>query len=314
MTSWKAIEIHVRENMLVQRIPGLPIPPESANLYHYIETSDGRRFLDAATEHNGQTEGRSLDCSDGNRCASVSFRKEGDQFQQVQVDITKHFRYERQFGWSVCPVPLKYFHIGLSPLYEALPKAQRTGEDTCLDRPCEVFLFAEFKSGKTPQDLVYHLDRATGVPLKVEAFKDKTARLDGKPSWVWQADSLDEIQGFHLPLSSSYKSFDYQNADDPVKIALETKVESLSYNKPYLETQFWPTIQPGTVVFDTIARTAKTVPDPKAATASPSEPLPTTGHIAAVPPRDWGSYVPPVGLGLGVSVLIVGLLLWMRRS
>lgn len=195
-----------------------------------------------------------------------------------------------------------------------MPQAQRTGEDTCLDRPCVVFLFPHFKTDTEFQDLVYHLDRETGVPLKVEAFKDEATRLAGNSSWIWQAESLDEVQGFHVPLSSSYQSFNKdKNAKDPIAISSKTKIESIYYNKSYSESQFWPVIQPGAVVHDIIAKSSTTIPDPKASTGPPAERPQAAGSIVATPPQGWMDYVPPVGLGLGLVLLITGLVLWRRR-
>lgn len=310
MTSWSAIELQVREDVSMQAASEIQVASERTNFDHYIETSRGLRFLEETSQVDGSEGGRISAYCDGSRCANVLYRAEGDHQQQAQVTISKQFLNEGRFGWTDRPKPLKYFYVGLSPLPEALPKAQRIGEDTCLDRTCDVFLFPAFQS----QDLVYSLDRATGVPLKVEAFKDEAMRQAGRPSWVWQADSLDDVQGFHVPLTSSYQGFNYNNPDDPVTRTSEIKVETISYNKAYEKSQFWPTIQPGVTVHDTIAKESYTVPDPTAAAEPATAPLPTAGHIVATPPQDWTTYVPPVGLGLGIAVLIAGLVLWRRQQ
>ncbi len=314
MASWKAIELRVREDMNVRPVPGIQVVPESTNFYHYIETSDDRRFVDETSQAGGAKGDRISGYCDGSRCADVSYRAEGDRQQQVQVIISKQFRNEGRFGWTDRPAPLKYFHVGLLPLYEALPKAQRIGEAVCLDRPCDVFLFPKFKTSRASQDFTYYLDRATGVPLKVEAFKDEAMRQAGKPAWVWRADSLDDVQGFHIPLTSSYQSFNHKNADDPITLTSKIKVETISYNNSYEKSQFWPTIQPGVTVHDAITKRSSTVPGPIARTESPAGRAPTAGIIVATPPRDWIAYVPPVGLGLGLVVLIAGLVLWWKRQ
>src|SRR5690606_33001217 len=86
------------------------------------------------------------------------------------VFVSKTFMNEHATGYAESPQPLQLFHVGLTPLYEAIEHAEHVGEESVVGRACHVFRFPAVPGRNSAQDLVYYLDQATAIPLKVEAF------------------------------------------------------------------------------------------------------------------------------------------------
>jgi hypothetical protein len=162
------------------------------------------------------------------------------------------------------------------------------------------------------QDQVFSIDRQTGVPLKVEAYRDGAARAKGERMWIWEVESLNTTEGRHLPAKSTQT--DYGPGQKPMLVT-STILESVEYNKDYPATMFWPKEEPGVMVFDTVADTITKVPGTTtAAPPNPSSPIATSASTArpieAIPPTD---STPLYLFGAGLIVLLSGGILWWRR-
>jgi hypothetical protein len=90
-------------------------------------------------------------------------------------------------------------------------------------------------------------------------------------------------------------------------------VQAIEFNKSYPASTFWPTLQPGVVVLDTISNTTYTVPGQPAPHAAPEQ-APVAGQaVRATPPWSWEDAAAPTALGLGVAVLVAVLIVWWRK-
>ena len=215
-------------------------------------------------------------------------------------------------------MPLLYHYVGREPLHEALPEAEHLGADRVAGRDCEIFRFAQVE-WTSPQDLVYHLDKETSIPLKVESFRDRASFDAGKPLWVWTADKLERVDGH--PVVRDSTQVDYAAGGAEPAFTRTFRVESIAFDKDYPASTFWPVFQPGVGVLDVIAGKSYREPgaDPEAevdASASRGgEAATTTAQpLQAIPPGHWTSTLSTVSLGLGISVLVASLaVVWWRR-
>jgi hypothetical protein len=234
---------------------------------------------------------------------------------QVSVLIKKSYKYEGKIPWNFRPFPLRYFYAGQIPLPQRLKDAEPLGEEKCLDRLCERFLFRQFKAGTQPFDMVFSLDRETGVPLKLTIYNDPKGLADDYPSSIWRALSFDEIEGRHIPLKSEelvYVSRTSSAGSAPTsgtqpKVFLQTlsKVESIHFDRDYPSTLFWPRIEPSAAVIDTISKISvkpKVLPGYKAA-----DPIRAVQNEA-----DY--HLPWIGGGLGLALVVVGVIARFRQK
>jgi len=319
MFSWKSIELRVRTDQVDLKggDSALKILDSSAVLTsHYIETARRQRFLEEGSVFSKSGDrGRMTAYSDGTKTANVRSAA-GDLDRQQLVIIEKDaFHQERVFGESSRPRPLTLFYVGKVPLHEALASAQRLPPVERLGRPCETFLFEKVPWGSASRPTVYRLDRETGVPLEVANFDDvDAATRDDKPGWIWQARSLDTIQGHHLPLESDERSFTRAADGSQYQPSFESKIHVVEarYDADYPASTFWPTIGPGVQVMDSIAKKSYTTPKPepdgpKAAETKVVQP------IRADEPVDSTPWVAGGGMVVGAVLIVVGLLAWWRR-
>jgi hypothetical protein len=234
--------------------------------------------------------------------------------RQAFINISHKFMDELKYGFLESPEPYRFSHVGLVPLREALPKADRAGSAEVIGRPCEVFHFKAVGTASHPQLLAYYLDRATAVPLKVVAYDGPDQLRDDLPNWRWEATSLDNVGKHHFPLASTYTSFVRRKGADGKFECLPQmfqaiKVTSIKYDAPVAESTFWPVYQPGLEVDDRIAHKTIKVPgdEPQA------KPEQHTGTPIEVPePRSGTTGLVVAGLGLSLAVLLAALLLWRR--
>ncbi len=313
MTSWNSIELAVRsESQMLHEGQSRTIINEDK----YVETRSGKRMGDFSSRalEDGATSHKASYC-DGAKCANVTYR--GDV--QDNIAIGRSFLNEGMIGSTDRPRPLQYFYVGKVPLYEALPGATYLGGGTVAGRESEVFLFPRVKWARFPQDLVYDLDKATSIPIRVRAYSVEGGMTDPDataPAWSWTARTVDAIQGYHMSLRSESARFLKDGADytSDTQSRAEITVESLVYDKSYPSSTFWPVSQPGVDIFDAIAKKSFRIPAPKP-TAEESAQVQAllTDPIGAVPPSDWTEWLSPAAFGLGIAVLGVAVISWWRR-
>ena len=149
--------------------------------------------------------------------------------------------------------------------------------------------------GATKPTLLYKLDKKEGVPLEVDYFLGD-AYAKGEPYHIWRATKLDTRQGRLVAVESEDLDIGARN---PSQIAIVGKVtvRSITFDKDYPKSRFWPTLQPGVNVMDGLARKTSRQPGVRAQAKSKG----------LIPPA-WG-----VILGLGFAILVAGFGLGLRR-
>jgi hypothetical protein len=313
--STSAIEVRTRDQVTnLNADPKMGPPDFLTTTEHYIETQAGQRFLEI--EFLGVRDKlvkREIHYADGTRFADLNFKIEEPTVQDM-IQINRQFHRESKSDFKLVPIPLRFFHVGREPLQKAVLKGQELGPSKVMGRDCEQFLFPQVR-WPVPQDQVFFLDRLTGVPLKVEAYRDAEARERKSPMWVWTVESLKTTDGRHLPAKSTMVS--YGSGQSRMASALSV-LESVEYNKDYPASMFWPKEEPGVTVFDTVADTVRDVPKAETAEAKTSPPAvspdsssttTTVMPIEAVPPTD---STPLYFFGGGLAVLLVAVFVWRR--
>lgn len=305
----KSVEIEVVTKIIKRRTgEKRPISFDSTD-EHYIETAVGQRYCDDRLRLGDKVVGRSAHFGNGSRFANVTYYDQDTSLQKV-VEYRRSYWKEETGSRKEIPGPIRFLYVGHEPLNKSLPKAEYLGKGKVIDRECEVFLFAKVP-WLVPQDQVYSLDAATGIPLKVESFQDRSAREQNQPMWVWTAESLDKVKGHYVTMKASQISY---GADHEPQLIWEQSVESVAFNRDYPATTFWPTPDPGVTLMDSTKGTITEAPGvKKAPPAAKSGTASTTTPAQAIPPSDWTSYTSPVMLGLGVAILIGAVLIWWRR-
>jgi hypothetical protein len=312
LESWKSIELQIQESFENQTKPN-PVSPEFSAYekgIHYIETAAGQRMYEERTRPAGEREQVSIKYTDGKLAAEL-LRQEHNGVERDQITIQRAFGREGE-GWANRPMPLKYLYVGLERLPKALPKAVNVGVDRHLNRPCDLFLFPRVGSGRGATDYVYWLDRATGIPLRVDYYPDEKARSESRPAAVWTAESLDEIDGRHLPLKSELVRYQPAEAGlQKISFRLKSHVVSVRFDRDYPKTTFWPEISRNAMVFDTIN---KKLTAPQAAATNAQAAVGMPPPIRSAEPRDWVSLGSTAALLAGAAVVTLGLVLRRRRK
>ncbi|MDX2037778.1 MAG: hypothetical protein SFX72_14095 [Isosphaeraceae bacterium] len=304
LESWKSIEIRSHEDFRNSRNHG----PEQFSTYrceyHYIETAAGERRYDERLMPDGKADALiTQNYHDGTLSANL-IRNEVDGIGGDQVTISRVFAQEDN-GFTYRAQPLAQFYVGTEPLPKALAKSTYLGGDRRLGRDCERFLFTKVGTARTATDLVYWLDKATGVPLEVESFANEQDRNEHRVRSIWSAQSLDRIDGRHIPLRSELLVFDNSGkVDKTYKIV----VDSVRFDQSYPKSTFRPLITKGATVYDTVRKKA----------TFPNEPvdgsgMSSTSPIRAVEPGVSSLTASSLSILLGVCILSSGLVLWWRR-
>ena len=312
MGSWRSIELKVCHGISHPTTPKKR--PDFDHLVdHYIETAEGWRLNDNMTVDGSIPKSHERSYYDGSRCAQEGFAHD-DLSRQSQVVIKRSFGMEDRSASTSRPVPLSCFYQGQVPLPEALLKSTYLGVERVLGRECDRFLFTDLKWYGEDRQEVYSLDKATAVPLRILTYRDPAAYKAGKALATWEAESLDQVQGHWLPLRSKQSQ---AVGDVPDSLFRTYEVQEVAFDRPFAKASFWPVIRPDIAVYDaTTNKLIQSPPPPKAVAKSPdasgSPPVPMVA-TPAVPPADWTSALPTVGIGLGIAALAVGILLWWRR-
>lgn len=312
---WSSIEMRVRTVQTVDD-PGAGPHPGLDIESRYVETASGKRFYDTTSREPNGLVVRRTGYRDGSRCANVTYQSD-DPSEQAQIVVSRVFLREADFGYVERPEPLAFYYVGLVPLHEALRGAERLEDSVVLGRPCDRFLFPEVKGGGRAQALVYHLDRATSVPLKVTAHRDRKDLTDRGASWTWEATSLERVAGHNVVMTSKYRSYHFvknEGATEQVQDMTNVyTVESVEYDKSYPSKMFWPTFGPGAQVFDVIEnksyRAPGGEPEPDIKPLDPSSGEP----IRIGPETNWGRLASWGLIALGIAGLIGCLIALLRR-
>jgi hypothetical protein len=313
MESWKTIEFRIhQEYHLDGTLPG----QQALKLYdsyvlecRYVETSLGKRFLEEAiTTSDSDTPQVNTKYSDGKLAASLA-RRSGET--HPQLSITRFFEGE-QVGDTGRPYPLKAFYVGLQPLHKAIPRATLIGTDRCLGRECEKFVFRAVPHRSTKWDLVYYLDTATSIPLKIKIYDSEALREADRPIVTWSALSFDEIEGHHFPARSELVATHIVNQSSLPSHTVKYVTESVSFNHDYPASMFWPEITDKMAVINHV--TGK-ITQPKV--TKPTKAEAETAATQATPPiradDRAGVSFGTVALWLGTALLAATILVWFRR-
>jgi hypothetical protein len=291
---------------------GAPSSPSSLTLEQtYAETAVGERYFDEVrTEPRGSVSHVSSFC-DGAKCANVRFLPEEPDTQD-RVTIGHEFMNEVRFGFRDGPAPFRFYHVGLTPLHEALADAERIGQERVIERTCNRFHFRAVGPPGARESLVYSLDETTSVPLKIAAYANPDQIGDQAPNWVWEATTLDGVSGRHYPRASKYSSFRVTRTDSGGWASKPTlskmiKVDEIAFDVAIPKATFWPTIQPGVKVWDSIAKRHYQTPG---AVQLTREAMGAGQPVRVAPESE--SWLPSVGVALSVAVLGAAGVLWRR--
>ncbi len=236
----------------------------------YMQTSKSQRFFDRVVVgfSNGMKDHRAAYC-DGTRCAEVKFHPTIVD-KPVAVEISKQFMDDMIYNTLSIPFPLNSYYVGPKELIEALPSAERLPDGEVIGRPCDVFLFKAVGPADRKEDLVYHLDKQTSVPLKVACFIQPEHLAIDRPYWTWEATTLDDVEGHHVPLSSLRTKFVVKDASREVRpqvnMTTAIGVDEVEFDREIPATAFWPAYQDDVPVIDLIH--GKTIHAPKHKTAA----------------------------------------------
>jgi hypothetical protein len=300
--SWRSVEavVHVDQEI---NLPGFPGPTVDRIDERYIETATGQRFYERRSHMvDGGTQ-RSIDYCDGRRCADLSFKP--DQIdRQHQVVIKRDFSMERVAGAIARPVPLNFDYVGSVPLREALKDAKVVGEEPILGRDCVKVLFRDVKHPNGPRLAVYTLDRAEAVPLAVAFYLDPGHYESGTPEYTWRATALETLGGRLVPKTSVKEVFN--SGGEGLTARVESTVKEISFDRDYPRSEFWPTLQPGVLVIDQIARTRSVVPG-EVSEATTAQPIRADGGPSG------GIPYAGISLGIGAAVLLAAFAVYRRR-
>ncbi len=318
--SWDSIEIRMTVKQVHQAYGPKISAGSGTTTEHYIETSSLRRFYKAVQIEPPPDLVVWLGYSDGKRCASVAFHRPPRQAEQQQITITKTFLHEQVFGFVDRPKPIQYQHVGLIPLREAILKAVPSGTSKVANRDCQIFIFKNVPGQRSSQDLVYHLDSATSLPLKIEGFADEAHYRSAQPSSVWQAESLDEVQGFHVPLHSRYATYRYDGGAAIESLTNRYTIDEVKFNQDTSTMAFWPTYDKGVFINDLIEKKSYyNTPDKKAPQELVAAQTKVPQRAPGLPPivaSELGGgfpWLPTAGLVLGLLLLAAGVGLWIKR-
>lgn len=314
MNWWDSMQLKTRESIVHSDIS---VYAKNAILfsgsdYTYFETSEGERFLFSINKLPDGRERRSKSYFDGRKAATVDYDKK-DPSKQERVSISRAFGGEESFGDTARPIPMKFNYVNKIPLYEAMEKAEYYGEETIPLGTCEKYLFVDAQVASTKQNFLYFLDKGTFLPLRIESYDEPDPTV-GRRLWTWEVVAVDSFDGHHVAKKSVRTAYEHNPAKPPtaVRYKLTSEVVDVKFNTKFDEGKFWPHIETGAIVHDTIA--GKIVAPRRTERAEGDDGLQEISVGLAVPPKVWTSYLPNVSYGLGGLLLLVSFILWRRRG
>lgn len=300
-TSWTSIELGW--DAVDQRTAELKVNKDST----YIETAAGQRLLEERIRRSDGTGGRQLFFFDGETGGMIQFDSRNPE-KQHQAIFNKYFGLERPGNPTQRPLTLRYRYLIQEPLHLAIPRGKALDASRVLGRDCLPVLFENGLSfaGQPARDITYHLDLETGIPLKVEVA------TQGKTSATWTALSFDKVDDWHLVKSSKLVSI---LPDGSSQEQTET-IDQALFNQSYPEARFRPEIQQGVRIQGDPGRKAARPEPARPPEDKGVEPVPSVGPPSVVPasvPASGDSWIVPTMLGVGVTLLAVGVGLVIRK-
>ena len=307
-TSWSSIELRGSSKEQLRLSPQSQPSPPSNTQFLYIETALGERFRDGTTTAAKKPPIRVIVFFVVRRGGSITFER-GSLERQRFAEISERFGPERPGTFTYRPLTLSYRYLIQKPLHLALPSGKESGIAKLLGRDCVKVVFekALAPNSRLKLDLVYLVDRETGIPLQLEATSDGAMYI------TWQALSFDAVNGRHLAKSSKLTHLDGKGM-----IISETQedVDQVRFDATHPASTFAPKIDPGTFVQDLIQKKmilpkkpAPSAPakDQAARTESPS-PI-----VAAVPEPGWADSSASLFFGGGLLMITVGVVFILKR-
>ena len=284
---------------------------QSANIsIFYAQTFKGKRVFDQRIKSETSISHRAAFC-DGARCANIQFYRDDIEKQQV-IQIEHSFMDDMKSNQLSIPFPLHIFYVGARPLPEALTSGELFPSDEILFRVCRVVHFSEVGSRK--QDMIYHIDSETGVPLKIENYWDKEQYASRLPFWVWEASDLENVSGYFLPMNSTYEEFVVVKDANGVwtsksDMRQSIAVKKVEFNTAIEDSTFWPKFQKGVFVRDSITKKSYNASGVKGDETSS---LKSDDFIRVENQRAWTSWYAGIGVASSVIILFAAILLKRR--
>ncbi len=284
---------------------------------HYIETSFGQRFWEEVVDPHEVGAKLIRYYCDGARCADES-RSGPEVGQQAMVRVKRTFISEGQSPGSGRPTPLRSLYLVDRPLARSLSGAKPIGEAKHIGRPCELFLFADVDWGGVKHDIVIWFDRETAIPVREVFYEDTASRLADQPERVWEAESVEIVEGHPFPLNSTEtlfaKSFQrsaplaFAKFDPGTPIIVQKwQVDEIHFNRDYPAATFWPVVEPQAAVLDEIAKKYERPKSEKAVVSQSSTNAATQLPSAAAPPTGWMGWISWGSIGLGLALVLIAL-------
>lgn len=313
---WTTIDCRVQTNQTLYIAVGSTRPGRSTSVEEYRARSTGQRmyqlyYIDGAAKRRVLS-----GYNDGKRCADVRHLKAPDGEHQQSITIEKTFLSETKEGYLKQSEILRFYHVGLMPIAEAIAKAERHGLSRVSGRECVRFYFAGVPGPRDSQDLVYDLEATNSAIMRVAAYADRDRFIADDPDWAWEVKRLDEIQGYPVATESSYTSFRHADGNSDRRLTNDYQVESIRFDEPILDSAFWPKYEPGVFINDLIAgKSYYNTPDGKAPAnkAVAEVKAPVGPPLVARPAADWSGWASGGGIVLGVALLAAGIALKLRR-
>ncbi|MDE2507651.1 MAG: hypothetical protein KGM43_10595, partial [Planctomycetota bacterium] len=282
---------------------------------HYVETTGGERYYDTKGFLGETPTARSVGYCDGKRCARVEYER-GDLEKQESFIVSNAFMGEGTNNSTDRPRPYYYYFVGKTPLYEALPRAEHLGIVRFLGRDCDSFLFSNIPWAMLTQNIVYTIDKESGVPLRVASFVDVDDIAKTRPLWSWDAKNFGVLDNHHIVIDSEHVLFGKPGTqyEGQTLVKHTYHVESASFNHTYPHSMFWPETRQSDALF--VDSIAKKIEVPKAA---PNAKTNLSGGVqAANPIRVEGpggasAWLTSSLLVVGVSLILTGTAVWWRR-
>lgn len=281
---------------------------ETAN--HYLESADGKRSLETIhVRKSGKTQ-RIKSYFDGHRSAAVVDHTSSEA--QKTISISRAFANEGTSGETARPVPLTFFYVGKIPLDQALADGEQLGLESLEGSRCHKVLFKNVDWSRTRQTLVYYIDTSRAIPVRVDSYNGSDLN-SARCYWSWKATDIQKTQG-HSYAAKSEQVVYLRNRDEiltDIMYTYYTNIEHIQFNPSFSSVAFWPKMQPGAIVHDTIRKTTHTVP------GKPSEasvPQSTSTQAPTHPPRadDVWYKLADVSFLLGMLVLMSAGIVWWR--
>jgi hypothetical protein len=313
--SWKSIELKVRHDYSLQANSERGDHAATSTLIqHYIQTAKGERLAELLTLVPGTQNRAYASYTDGKSCVDITFEADFNS-PQKQFVYKKVFADEGRSVTSQIPPPLRYFFLEQKPLHEQLIKGSSLGLVRMLGRDCERILLPHVKWTRIPVDIVYCLDKETGIPLSVSCYPDQDSLARSQPIWTWEAVTFDTVGTHRFPLKSTEVTFVRGKSDGAPSATVHSTrnltVEEIAFDKDFEKSTFKPVPAPGVTVWDQVAQKTYMVPEGRQKGDSSASAGSVASNSPVVAP---GSYYFTFGIILSLSLAVAASAIMWRKS